>query len=72
MASVCLEGGRGCEAYERSRTCGVTVIYSVERRSEIGERRSVTYVCVYEHEDVCGGVYVVRRLTVVMVVIQEP
>ena len=34
----------------------MTVISSGDGRSETGERGSVTYVYVYEHEDVCEGV----------------
>ena len=33
------------------------MICSGDGRSEIGERGSVTYVYVYEHEDVCECVY---------------
>ena len=57
MASVSLEGGWGSEAYEWSWTCGVTVICSGEWGSEVGERGSVTYVYVYEDEDVCDTVW---------------
>ena len=34
------------------------MISSGERRSETGERVSVTYVYVFEHENVCEGVCV--------------